>query len=116
MEIYPPTHPVFTGQAFGTGEIILPENFPPVEPDGLYSKYRVIREPENVEEHPVKMDFMYQDEDGATRFAEEVDDFVFVLKPETDFHARVAIAAYAASVSREKPILARDLLEVMSGF
>jgi hypothetical protein len=83
------------------------------EPDGLYNKYRVFREPENVEEHPTDLEAIYQDSDGATRFSEEVREFVFVLKPDSDRHARIAIAAYAESVDLEKPQLAEDLREIL---
>jgi hypothetical protein len=47
-------------------------------------------------------------------YAEEVHDFIFPLKPDTDHHARVALAAYAASVAEEKPRLAQDLFQVLS--
>lgn len=47
---------------------------------------------------------------------ELVNDFVFVLKPISDKHARIALAAYAESVKEEKPQLSRDIYEVLSDF
>lgn len=97
------------------------------EPDGLYEKYRVFKEPtrdsqgNEPAEHPVSLDpplwrtsipedehFVILEELG------EVQSFTFVLKPDNDPHARVAIAAYAWSVKDEKPALFRDLMEVLS--
>lgn len=91
------------------GNMISPE----VDPDGLYDKYRVFREPDNVEEHPVGMDAYYTNSQGREDRLEEVREFVFVLKPDSDHHARVALAAYAASVEIDKPQLAQDLKEVL---
>jgi len=54
---------------------------------GLYSKYIVLRK------------------DGKP--AEGV---FFVLKPQSDIHARVAVMAYAESCKETKPKLAEDLL------
>lgn len=87
------------------------------DPDGLYAKYRVFREPDNVLEgdHPVGVDAVYRNEKGIEDFMEEVKEFVFVLKPDSDPHAKVALAAYAQSVSREKPLLSLDLWEVLGG-
>lgn len=44
----------------------------------------------------------------------EVQAWTFVLKPDTDYHARVALAAYAASCRRDDPDLASFLNEVLS--
>lgn len=54
---------------------------------GLYPKYRIT----NVQTG--------QEVEGA-----------FVLKPETDKHARIALAAYAESARGENNALARDLI------
>lgn len=103
----------------------------PIEPDGLYEKYRVFKEPENVTEHPVPLyheptydpasyegPIEYMGNRGEIhsilpRALEEVEAFVFPLKPDSDIHARVAIAAYAESVRGEKPQLASDLRDVL---
>jgi hypothetical protein len=50
-----------------------------------------------------------------TEQLEEVtESFVFVLKPDSDHHARVALAAYAESVSLTKPRLGNDLRMVLA--
>ena len=69
--------------------------------DGLVDKYRVFR----IAEEPS------HDSPGAM---EAVDAFTFVLKPNNDHHARVAIAAYAASCAIEKPQLSKDLYDLLS--
>lgn len=50
---------------------------------------------------------------GTTFQLREVEGFVFVLRPEVDPAARVAIAAYAAAVAPIKPQLAEDLLALL---
>lgn len=112
-----------------------PENFDPnndlsTEKDGLYDKYRVFREPSRdsqgapVSEHPVPLAggpiFLSkftnrggEEVDIVTEISEITDEFLFVLKPETDPHARVALAAYAWSVREEKPLLHADLWDVL---
>lgn len=45
---------------------------------------------------------------------EEVEGFAFVLKPETDHHARVALAAYMASCANEFPQLSDDLKDILN--
>lgn len=94
-----------------------------MEEDGLFYKYRVFKEPDDAETHPVVMTAYYrrsgvnpmhaQVGNDPIGYAEEVPDFIFALKPDTDPHARVALAAYAASVSQEKPRLAKDLFQVL---
>lgn len=89
-----------------------------VEPDGLYAKYRVFKEPEDVDEHPVEVQAEWRvlNEDGWVRnqgVLEEVSTFIFPLKPDTDRHARVALAAYAWSVKNEKPELHTDLMSML---
>ncbi len=92
----------------GTG--LIPER------DDLHIKYRVFREPQDTtDDHPVEMTATYEIDDGFnTAQAEELTRFVFVLVPESDYHARVAIAAYAASVERDRPALASDLMDVLA--
>lgn len=100
---------------------------PTPDPDGLYEKYRVFKEPEYddarnpVESHPVELtaffsspgiDLAGEEYDVMTQ-VEEVKSFVFVLKPDTDPHARVAISAYAWSIKDEKPHLFEDLMLVL---
>lgn len=92
--------------------------------DGLYFKYRVFKEPDRDSQgnpphtHPVNIDpptwkSTYQNREGeVVHLVEElgeVEEFIFPLKPDTDHHARVAMAAYAASIQEEKPLLAQDL-------
>lgn len=90
------------------------------DPDGLYDKYRVYKEPHDVDEHPVPADGpryttnkTYAPGKPIEAYMEEVREFVFVLKPDSDPHARVAMAAYAESVQGEKPMLAEDLRSVL---
>lgn len=91
----------------------------PPDPDGLYDKYRVFKEPEDALEHPARVMVSYEakglvdDEGEFWKELEEVNDFVFVLKPSTDVHARVALAAYAWSVKEKKPELHTDLLSML---
>lgn len=47
--------------------------------------------------------------DGGVR--EPVQDFCFVLRPERDAHARLALATYAAACQGDNPDLAADLYE-----
>lgn len=87
------------------------------EEDGLYYKYRVFKEPKGVGDlsHPVRILATW----GLGRppqKVEEVQEFTFTLKPDTDHHARVALAAYAKSVAQEKPRLHDDLMEVLGDF
>lgn len=96
------------------------------EPDELFPKYRVFREPEDDlpedrrppsdEGHPVRMIATYPAPLSRSGYelAEEVQGFLFVLKPDSDHHARVALSAYAASVAPFKPGLAKDLRDVLS--
>jgi len=102
------------------------------DPDGLYEKYRVFKEPtrdsqgNEPPEHPVSLDpptwlsVMRSAVPTTPDFQiieqlEEVTDFVFVLKPSTDHHARVALAAYAWSCREDSPQLFSDLLDVLDG-
>jgi len=85
------------------------------EKEGLYAKYRVFYEPVNVDEHPVPIvdGPVYRDLGGDDEDMDEVQSFVFVLKPDTDHHALVALAAYAASVKYDDPELSRDLMQII---
>ena len=81
--------------------------------DGLVDKYRVFRIPANVE--GAELDLLPTlDAEGTQVVLQEVDAFTFVLKPNNDHHARVAIAAYAASCTIEKPQLSKDLYDLLS--
>ena len=89
----------------------------------LYTKYRVFREPEEetIDGHPVRAVASYfveyQGPDGEVWAPlEEVEEFVFVLKPDNDHHAQVAVAAYAASCRLESPQLSNDLTEMLGMF
>lgn len=78
---------------------------------GLHYKFRVFKEPQDVDDHPVRLMMapVYRSHNGPLHL-EEVEDFVFVLRPERDSHALQAMIAYAASCQEEKPELAQDIL------
>ena len=85
-----------------------------------YPKYRVFREPiaETEDGHPVRMVAAfylgYHDHDGEVwESVEEVESFTFVLKPDSDLHARAAIEAYITSCRGELPQLAEDLAQAL---
>lgn len=92
--------------------------------DELYEKYRVFREPDHgrlqhdkLDPVPFHAEFLTE-EDGeyeVWEYAEEVEGFFFVLRPESDHHARVALAAYMASCKEEFPNLSADLEMVLAG-
>lgn len=50
------------------------------------------------------------------RQRKEVEWWYFVLKPDTDPHARVALAAYAESIRPHRPNLAIELDQVLSDY
>lgn len=79
-----------------------------MEPDELYVKYRIFHEP-SVEVHPAEVTASYKADGDRPRPLYEVEGFLFPLKPDTDRHARVALAAYAESVRVDRPRLAEDL-------
>jgi hypothetical protein len=94
------------------------------EPQGLYEKYRVFREPQDVDEHPVKM-WAYCRYKAAMKDGRiidiradvyEVKEFTFVLKPDSDPHAVTAIGAYALAIRDQDPQLATDLLRIMEQY
>lgn len=74
--------------------------------EGMYDKYRVIKTSD------------LSDIDMREKINSiAIDSFVFVLRPDQDYHARVALAAYAASVVAYNTQLAGDLndaLELMA--
>ena len=82
-----------------------------LDPLGLYAKYRVFKEPADADTHPVDITIFTTSDHSSVL---EVESFVFVLKPDSDHHARVALAAYAQSVIIEKPELYNDLMDVLS--
>lgn len=51
---------------------------------------------------------------GNKLYLREVDGFVFVLRPEVDEAALVALAAYATAVRSTKPALASDLMSLVN--
>ena len=84
--------------------------------DDLYIKYRVFDEPSEMttDGHPVQAVASYFvgfcDQDGEVWASmKETKDFVFVLKPDSDRHARIALAAYSESCREEFPNLSKDL-------
>lgn len=87
--------------------------------DEMYDKYRVFREPEDANEHPVGMTAKYMvfsDDPGempVEREAEEVDGYYFVLRPAKDPHALRALRAYAASCEYTHPRLHSDLVQII---
>lgn len=79
---------------------------------GIYPKYLVFDHP------PFEPDSIYADavaeEISETFRLTLVEDWVFVLKPKKDYHARVALAAYAESVRHWNSKLADDLDVVLA--
>lgn len=96
------------------------------ERDEFYWKYRVFHEPKNENfdadniGHPAPIGEMsylaYEDPNGIQSFQEfeEVEGNFFVLRPDSDHHARVALAAYAFSCRQELPHLSTDLMSMLS--
>lgn len=94
--------------------------------DQFHWKYRVFHEPTDEEfdvaniGHPVPMGEMtylaYEDPNGVQSYQEleEVEGHFFVLRPDSDHHARVAMAAYAFSCRQEFPHLANDLMTILT--
>ena len=84
---------------------------------GLYPKYIIYRWPEDpLDEEPeiravYMADIVVGPEGPGEIWAdlEQPKGFLFVLKPDTDQHARVALSAYAESVRPSNPKLAEDL-------
>ena len=89
---------------------------------GLYPKYIVYRWPEQAasEEPDIQASYLADFTVGPDGMGEvwlemeQPSGFLFVLKPDTDQHARVALAAYTESVRPSDPQLAADLDLVLS--
>jgi len=85
------------------------------EPEGIYPKYVVFKHPFFAPTSIIAR--AYEELSQGSRREEllrQVQDFVFVLKPGKDRHARVAIAAYAQSVMVDKPLLGEELMQVIA--
>lgn len=76
---------------------------------GLYPKYVVFKHPEA----ETFWSIAHASIEGRLIDLEEVEDFTFVLRPSKDYHARVAMAAYAESVRHWNEQLAEDLYEAL---
>jgi hypothetical protein len=84
-----------------------------VEADrGIYPKYVVFRHPEKDEGNA--FGYWIQDEFSEVDNLELIEDFTFTLRPSKDYHARVALAAYAESVRHWNPQLAEDVENALS--
>ncbi len=81
---------------------------------GIYPKYVVFKhppfEPSSVTAGAIEFSVDY----SPLIPLEQVEEFCFVLKPGTDHHARVAIAAYAQSVMGDSPLLGEELMQIIS--
>lgn len=90
------------------------------ERDEHYWKYRVFHEPTPTQDigHPVPIKASYLDYENKDEEVwanlEEVEGNFFVLRPEGDHHARVAMAAYAYSCRKDFPNLAADILGIIN--
>lgn len=83
--------------------------------DGLTDKYHVFRTPSSID-HGSQVRASYSGVMNGLAISgplHEIRSFTFVLKPGSDHHARVALAAYAESCSVTKPQLARELKEML---
>lgn len=80
--------------------------------EGLYDKYRVIKAADL--RHGVPKATYDWVEEHAISPNDEGMSFLFVLRPDRDYHARVALFAYAASVDAHNPKLAEELFEALS--
>jgi len=93
--------------------------------DEHYVKYRVFYEPDdehmsNKLGHPVPMraEFMVEEPyQGMETWADtsEVEGLFFVLRPENDNYARIAMAAYAYACRQDYPHLAVDIIQMIEG-
>jgi hypothetical protein len=87
---------------------------------GIYPKYVVFKHPKMPSEEMFASAIIDWGDEGTGNSdivdLEPVNDFVFVLKPISDPHARIALAAYAQSVKESKPQLAADIMEILSDF
>lgn len=82
---------------------------------GVYPKYLVFKHPDYMPEMVECRAWPDREWSHLNEFhrLDQVEDFVFPLKPDTDHHARVALAAYAESCRQENPQLANDLYEAL---
>jgi len=87
------------------------------EDRGIYPKYVVFKHPEY---EPTWIEAQTFSISGPTFPGEQgdkldlVEEFIFVLKPGSDRHARVAMAAYAQSVMEDKPLLGEELMQIVA--
>lgn len=81
-----------------------------MQKDGVYPKYLVFKHPDYIPDEVQCNSWLGNDWEAL----ELVEDFIFPLKPSTDRHARVALAAYAASCQGENPQLTRDILDALA--
>ncbi len=90
--------------------------------DRLYDKYRVFKEPDDdhTSTHPAVTHTYYEQrgwiEGQLMNELEEVQGFVFVLKPSSDAYALLALKVYAELVDHDFPDLANDLREALSAY
>jgi hypothetical protein len=91
--------------------------------DEHYVKYRVFHEPPaNVDVgHPVPINAEFLVEPANASGIEtwetldEIEGTFFVLRPENDNYARIAMAAYAYACRQEFPHLAVDIIQMIEG-
>jgi hypothetical protein len=92
--------------------------------DELYDKYRVFYEPHDVDADighpaPIKAEYLQvgEDDHGIETWGElqEADGLHFVLRPEGDVYARIAMATYAYACRKEFPRLAADIIVMIEG-
>ncbi len=82
------------------------------EQQGYYDKYVVFRHPQTHFEHATAHTGDL-DTPNNTLDLEKVEGTIFVLKLDTDHHARVAAAAYAWSCRSDDPQLSQDLRDLL---
>jgi len=80
------------------------------EDKGIYPKYVVFKHPDFVPAQVIA--HAYEEVMGIGMNLPIVEEFVFVLKPGTDRHARLVIRAYAQSVMDEQPLLGEELMQI----
>lgn len=83
-----------------------------VNPVGVYPKYLVFKHPDFYPD--VVAATAWEDEASSSVNLEQIEEFVFVLRPDRDYHARVALAAYMESVRGYDSSLAEDLDTVLT--
>lgn len=88
----------------------------------LSPKYRVYKEPpwDGDVEPSVQAGYLAGVEIGPDGVGEKwlplepVEGFVFVLKPETDSHARTVLVMYSLLIEEHEPKLAEELIQIVS--